>query len=158
MKLIVTLDDDIAKGIRGENDCEVEPREIVRSFQSTIAEAIANGIPVTDGDLIMFRTLMTEIANKGLPFEEVLLLIDCAQTDTIPQDEWISVSERLPEEYGNYLVLTSDRDIDVGTFNPRFEDSWSMCDANGFFWVVQSDIKITHWRPLPKRPKESEDK
>ena len=28
MELIIKLDDDIAKGIRGENECEVEPREI----------------------------------------------------------------------------------------------------------------------------------
>ena len=45
MKLIIELDDDIAKGIRGENDCKVEAREIVRSFQATISKAIANGTP-----------------------------------------------------------------------------------------------------------------
>ena len=45
MELIIKIDDDIAKGIRGENDCKVEPREIVRSFQATIADAIVNGIP-----------------------------------------------------------------------------------------------------------------
>lgn len=44
MKLLIEIDDDIAKGIRGENDCKVEPREIVRSFQATIADAIKNGI------------------------------------------------------------------------------------------------------------------
>lgn len=50
MKLIIDLDDDIAKGIRGENDCKVEPSEIVRSFQATIAEAIANGTPYNKAD------------------------------------------------------------------------------------------------------------
>lgn len=45
MKLIIEVDDDIAKGIRGENDCKVEPREIVRSFQATISKAIVNGTP-----------------------------------------------------------------------------------------------------------------
>lgn len=45
MKLIIELDDDIAKGIRGENDCKVEAREIVRSFQATISKAIVNGTP-----------------------------------------------------------------------------------------------------------------
>lgn len=49
---------------------------------SSAFEAIANGTSITEGDLIMFRTLMTEIANKGLPFEEVLLLIDNAKTTT----------------------------------------------------------------------------
>lgn len=67
MKLIIDLDDDIAKGIRGENDCKVEPSEIVRSFQATIAEAIANAIPYDDsGDLISREALKTATARpKG---------------------------------------------------------------------------------------------
>ena len=52
-----------------------------------LAEAIADGIPITEGDLIMFRTLMTEIANKSLPFEEVLLLIDNAPPVSDRYDE-----------------------------------------------------------------------
>lgn len=122
-----------------------------------LEKAIKNGTPIDKGDLIMFRTLMTKIANKGLPFEEVLLLIDNAQTVESKQDEWIPVSERLPDEYGNYLVFTSDNDIDIGTINPRIENSWSLCDANGFYWARQKGIEITHWKPLPKAP-ESENK
>lgn len=72
-------------------------------------------------------------------------------------DRWIPVSEKLPDEYGNYLVFTSDNDTDIGTFNPQFDDSWSLCDANGFYWARQKGIKITHWKPLPKPYKESED-
>ena len=49
MEIVIKIDDDIAKGIRGENECEVEPREIVRSFQATIADAIANGTPLPKG-------------------------------------------------------------------------------------------------------------
>ena len=83
--------------------------------------------------------------------------IKVVEEDARPKGEWIPVSERLPEEYGNYLVFTSDNDIDVGTFSPQFENSWSMCDADGFYWVMQKGIEITHWRPLTKAP-ESEDK
>lgn len=72
-------------------------------------------------------------------------------------DKWISVKDRLPDEYGNYLVFTSDNDIDIGTFNPQFEDSWSMCDANGFYWVRQKGIEITCWKPLPKAPESEAD-
>lgn len=72
-------------------------------------------------------------------------------------DRWIPVSERLPDEYGNYLVFTSDNDIDIGTINPRTENGWSLCDANGFYWARQKGIEITHWKPLPKFY-ESEDK
>jgi len=55
MELIIKLADDIAKGIRGENECEVEPREIVRSFQATIADAIKNGTPLPKGEWISRR-------------------------------------------------------------------------------------------------------
>ena len=52
MKLIIDIDKDIAQGIidgKGEM-----PRNIVRSFQATIADAIKNGIPLPKGhgDLI----------------------------------------------------------------------------------------------------------
>lgn len=43
MKLVIDIDDGIAEGIiklEGE-----KPREIVRSFQATIADAIKNGTP-----------------------------------------------------------------------------------------------------------------
>lgn len=70
-------------------------------------------------------------------------------------DKWISVKEKLPEEYGNYLVLTSENNIDFGTFNTHF-GSWSMCDADGFYWAGQRGIRINHWRPLPKAPESEE--
>ena len=73
-------------------------------------------------------------------------------------ERWISVKERLPEDYGNYLVFTSDNDIDIGTYQPRYiVGTWSMCDANGFYWADDKDIKVIAWKPLPK-PYESEDK
>jgi hypothetical protein len=52
MKIVIDIDDDIAHGIiEGNND---EPRNIVRSFQATIADAIQNGtiLPKGHGRLI----------------------------------------------------------------------------------------------------------
>ena len=72
------------------------------------------------------------------------------------REGWIPVSEKLPDEYGNYLVFTSDNDIDIGTYQPRYiVGTWSMCDANGFYWADDKDIKVLAWKPLPK-PYESE--
>jgi hypothetical protein len=65
--------------------------------------------------------------------------------------KWIPCSERLPEEYGNYLV-TSDEDVDIGTFTPNTA-KWSGCDADGFYWVYD----IIAWMPLPEPYKESEE-
>ena len=63
---------------------------------------------------------------------------------------WIPCSERLPEEYGNYLV-TTDKDVDIGTFNPN-KAKWSCCDADGFYWTHD----ILAWMPLPEPYKESD--
>ena len=52
IKVVIELDKDLYEGIAGKNDCEVEPRVIVRDFQATIADAIANGTPITEGDAI----------------------------------------------------------------------------------------------------------
>ena len=116
-----------------------------------ICEQYINGKLGDDlGDYINVTELVNAIANsEPIDTDSTVIYLEA--------DDWISVKDQLPEEYGNYLVLTDDRDIDVGTFNPRFEDSWSMCDANGFYWAVQKGVRITHWRPLPKKPDESEE-
>lgn len=46
-ELVIKLNEDIAQGIiDGENDA---PRNIVRAFQATIADAIKNGTPLPKG-------------------------------------------------------------------------------------------------------------
>lgn len=47
MQILIDIDDDIAQGIiEGNND---EPRNIVRSFQATIADVIKNGTVLPKG-------------------------------------------------------------------------------------------------------------
>lgn len=47
MEIVIDIDDEITQGIiEGNND---EPRNIVRSFQATIADAIKNGTPLPKG-------------------------------------------------------------------------------------------------------------
>ena len=47
MQIVIDIDEGIAQGIiDGNND---EPRNIVRSFQATIADAIKNGKPLPKG-------------------------------------------------------------------------------------------------------------
>lgn len=73
---------------------------------------------------------------------------DCPLPKVQPVNQWIPCSERLPEEYGNYLV-TTDKDVDIGTFNPN-KAKWSCCDADGFYWTHD----ILAWMPLPEPYKE----
>ena len=68
---------------------------------------------------------------------------------------WISVKDRLPEEYGNYLAVV-DGEVTECTYSRPFIkgiiNGWITCNANGFKWL--RDEHITHWMPLPEPPKE----
>lgn len=71
--------------------------------------------------------------------------------------EWISVEDRLPEDYGNYLGACIDGEVTEVTFIPNTNAAyrglhWSTCDADGFKWLTNDDV--THWMPLPEPPKE----
>ena len=58
IELVIKINEDIAQGIiDGEND---EPRNIVRAFQATIAEAIKNGTPLED----VLNKIRTEIESQ----------------------------------------------------------------------------------------------
>lgn len=55
--------------------------------------------------------------------------------------EWISVKDRLPEEYGTYIVTTARSAKMVATYYPRAKN-----------WNTQA--KITYWMHWPEPPKE----
>lgn len=65
---------------------------------------------------------------------------------------WIPCSERLPKEYGNYLITTHNGDVDVGTIDPKKKGVWSACDADGFYWIRE----VVAWMPLPHPYKEDD--
>lgn len=64
MQIVIEIDDGIAQGIiEGNND---EPRNIVKSFQATIADAIKNGIslPKEHGRLIDADALEKKMCDR----------------------------------------------------------------------------------------------
>lgn len=67
--------------------------------------------------------------------------------------DWVPCSERLPEEYGNYLITTYDGDVDIGSIDPSRKGAWSACDADGFYWLRN----VIAWMPLPERYQEGAD-
>lgn len=72
-----------------------------------------------------------------------------------PEPQWIPCSERLPEQYGNYLIsIHGEDEPDIGTINPNDKRGWSLCDANGFHWASDKKLIVTAWMPLPEPYKE----
>ena len=53
---------------------------------------------------------------------------------------WISIKDRLPEEFKDYFVITIYGNIKVDEWRPPLGGSWLGTE------------RITHWMPIPKKP------
>lgn len=100
------------------------------------------------------------VADMGIPRKYKMELLGMIAAILQKHDEevrrWVPVTERLPEQYGNYLVSyrTDDFESDIGTFDPDRINSdtgeWSACDADGFYWVASKGLEVIAWMPLPQ--------
>ena len=73
------------------------------------------------------------------------------------QSEWISVDERLPDNYRAVLVACDGltiggyAQIAIGSYGGGF---WSIADADGTMYLTKyMRCVVTHWMPLPEPPK-----
>lgn len=94
-----------------------------------------------------------------------------AMMDKIQELErrWIPVTERLPEDDGEYLVLGNyfgwwnavlmfakdGRRVDEYDFRERWENVWYDFDRDCGHFIYSY---VTHWMPLPEPPKENVDR
>lgn len=93
--------------------------------------------------------------NRKVTIGEVRRIIESMPTHT-PQNEWISVEDRLPEGHMQVLMWSA---------------KWGIAEAGSYynsrFWVYNElgdgyvGDRITHWMPLPappnRRPPEGEE-
>ena len=90
--------------------------------------------------------LVELLAPTSLNFEEAVYFADYLVKNGVTVQEWISVTERLPEK-GEESVLIALRwgEVDIGWC----EDSrWRSEFVNEY-----EDGEVTHWMPLPNPPK-----
>jgi hypothetical protein len=68
-----------------------------------------------------------------------------------PDNGWISVKDRLPDDKERYLICTEDGRIDIAYYQP-IGDKFSDYEP---FWQgsCRFTTYVTHWRTLPKPPK-----
>ena len=117
---------------------------------------------------------MQFLTDMGISPEHVMELIGALSSSEKPN--WIPVSERLPKEYGEYMITwTTSYSMVGGKYgllgiaeyeisgeydheNNRFKGEWLLDD----YIKEYPDVKVIAWMPLPEPykvdPQESEDK
>lgn len=82
-----------------------------------------------------------EECNEGLEVHASDALAYIQQLESqVPR--WISVDERMPENYATVIIFREDcRNACIG---------WLI----GGSWSVPKGVRVTHWMPLPEGPKE----
>ena len=114
-----------------------------------VEEMLQNGFPARgmweiEGDVVK-QTVCETLADALMELEK----LPSVTPKTEPQ--WIPATERLPEEYGNYLIsIHGEDEPDIGTINPNNKRGWSLCDASGFYWASDKSLIVTAWMPFPE--------
>ena len=85
---------------------------------------------------------------------EIKALIDNAPTldnDINFPTKWISVKDRMPDEYGKYLIRDK-MDVTIALLIDKEKGLWQWSDSDFY-----GRGGITHWMPLPQLPEEDAD-
>ena len=121
MQIVIDIDEDIAQGIiDGENDA---PRNIVRGFQATIADAIKNGTPLPKGhgrliDADITKDLKNKIKHYGKDYK-------------FTQEEILNILERYEIKYAPTII-----EVDKGEYMELRQD------GNTFKIVKCTDLEL----------------
>ena len=85
------------------------------------------------------------------------LIAEHLYNENYRKQEWISVEDRLPDNYRAVLVVCESTTISggtlraIGSYGGGF---WSLADANGTLLLTKyMQLIVTHWMELPEIPK-----
>ena len=112
-------------------------------YYKGIAEHILKNVP---------SALQSEEPPKQKGMTADVVIIDEAVCR--PRGEWIPVSERLPEEYGEYLVTVRekyswDEEWDYKNDLAYYKGSYIGVWDTSIDWKEGQEVEITAWMPLP---------
>lgn len=72
--------------------------------------------------------------------------------NSLVDEKWIPVTERLPETGKKVLVFAYGHDILTARMTKLFENVYPVFECNGIFREMAKPGRITHWMPLPQPP------
>ena len=121
--------------------------------------AFQNGKAVLDSQLRPRIYTSLENADKWTPTvnKGKIEYVEYASTIT-PQNEWVSVEDRLPEQENTQVLMTDGECHYISSRNNMVR----FLDCEGIFipGKAGAGVKVTHWMPLPaptdRRPPEGE--
>lgn len=93
--------------------------------------------------------LVGVLRDTGMGKPEAYFIADHLIANGVNVQQWIPVTERLPEENDMYIVSAfdgHDRRITFVQWQNRLKQ-WYLTGARSYW-------KVTHWMPLPEPPKE----
>ena len=133
--------------------------EAIERFEKQLTAAqvvLDSGFGTKPGDnncLYVVRKEMAAIALEALREQELAR----NSHDVAQACKWISVSERLPQEYGavckNVILLMDDGFVTVGWLNQVTGKGYYLDAVNDD--VIREPLsRFTHWMALPEPPKE----
>ena len=105
-----------------------------------IVGGVLNNLPWGEISLHTAEDIADRLIEHGFTFA----------TDNNVGDKWISVKDRLPDTFGEYIVTVED------AFGKRYSD-YADYDPYDLYWRTGLhrgvDEMVTHWMPLPEPPK-----
>lgn len=110
-------------------------------IETTVDHLIANGVTLQED----CKDCAEATQNCIVKLQEQIAELRSAQ-------EWVSVEDRLPEESGMYIVTANDGHAQRVSFVQWQKKNriWNLTGARSYW-------RVTHWMPLPKPPKETND-
>lgn len=130
-------------GCGHENNCGVSGCAVMREAADRIANQSTH--------IAALQQEIEKLRGQNEQLREAAALVTKKSAELLER-RWIPVTERLPEDHGDVLV--------IAYWNERWSVYMGWCVPESAKWRIyvgiwdRNDVAVTHWMPLPEPPEE----